>query len=321
MQKDTTAVASVIPFRKAELLLVEQHGQPFVPMKPVVEGMGLDWKTQYRKLMTGRFESLMVMMTTTGSDGKQYSMACLPLRKLAGWLMSIQPSKVRAEIKETVIAYQNECDDALWAYWNQGYAIRQDSRTVETVLNVAIGTAGFRCLAAVMDGKVAHLPKALRAGARNHLWSQVHKAFSVVTAEDIPASEMDAARNFIGAYALEGQWLPRQEAANDFDYPAAWIWQNNPALTAGPQRVNGHNGLFLGLKVLAPSEFKSPIWDAIRKLKAQGANTEGLEIEWKARKELMYLLSRIIADATYRLNEHMQHAPFFPVPDSRPLLD
>lgn len=206
-------------------------------------------------------------------------------------------------------------------------AIRKHGRyedtagTMHTLMGEVIGTSGFRCLAAVMDGKVAHLPKALRAGARNHLWSQVHKAFSVVTAEDIPASEMDAARNFIGAYALEGQWLPRQEAANDFDYPAAWIWQNNPALTAGPQRVNGHNGLFLGLKVLAPSEFKSPIWDAIRKLKAQGANTEGLEIEWKARKELMYLLSRIIEDATYRLNEHMQHAPFFPVPDNRPLLD
>lgn len=195
-------------------------------------------------------------------------------------------------------------------------AIRKHGRyedaagTMHTLMGEVIGTSGFRCLAALMDGKVAHLPKPLRVGARNHLWSQVHKAFSVVTAEDIPASQMDAARNFIGAYALEGQWLPRQEAANDFDYPAAWIWQNNPALVSGPRQLNGRKGLFLGLKALAPGDFKSPLWDVIQKLKAQGANTEALEVEWKARKELLYLLSRIIEDATYRLNEQMQHAPF-----------
>lgn len=50
MGDNSTAVSTVIPFRSAKLLLVERDGQPFVPMKPVVEGMGLDWKTQYRKL-------------------------------------------------------------------------------------------------------------------------------------------------------------------------------------------------------------------------------------------------------------------------------
>ncbi|HEJ9760692.1 TPA: hypothetical protein SMN93_001401 [Pseudomonas aeruginosa] len=40
---------------------------------------------------------------------------------------------------------------------------------------------------------------------------QVHKAFSVVTAEDIPADHLDSARNFIAAYALEGEWLPKEE--------------------------------------------------------------------------------------------------------------
>lgn len=79
-----------------------------------------------------------------------------------------------------------------------------------TIQGQTLGTDGFHCLAAVVDGKVKRLPAALRRGAKNHLWSQVHKAFSVVTAEDIPASQLDAARNFVAAYALEGEWLGRE---------------------------------------------------------------------------------------------------------------
>ncbi len=211
MGDNSTAASSVIPFRSAKLLLVERDGQPFVPMKPVVEGMGLDWKSQHAKLQGGRFNSVMVMITTTGADGKQYEMACLPLRKLAGWLMSIHASKVRPELRQGVIDYQNECDDVLWAYWNEGAAVRRDDRTAASVLATTIGTDGFHCLAAVVDGKVRHLPSAIRRGAKNHIWSQVHKAFSVVTAEDIPADQLDSARNFIASYALEGEWLPKEE--------------------------------------------------------------------------------------------------------------
>lgn len=80
---------------------------------------------------------------------------------------------------------------------------------LETLVGQTIGTDGFHCLAAVVDGKTKRLPAALRRGAKNHLWSQVHKAFSVVTAEDIPANQLDAARNFVAAYALEGEWLGR----------------------------------------------------------------------------------------------------------------
>ncbi|MGP5510877.1 phage antirepressor N-terminal domain-containing protein [Pseudomonas helleri] len=57
---NSTAVSNVIPFRSAKLLLVDQAGEPFVPMKPVVEGMGLDWGTQFRKLQAGRFNSVIV---------------------------------------------------------------------------------------------------------------------------------------------------------------------------------------------------------------------------------------------------------------------
>lgn len=213
MGDNSTATSSVIPFRSAKLLLIERDGQPFIPMKPVVEGMGLDWKTQYRKLQGSRFNSVMVMMTTTGADGKQYEMACLPLRKLAGWLMSIHASKVRPELRDGVIDYQNECDDALWSYWNQGRALNhRETNQSMTLLGQTIGTDGFHMLGAIVKGKVAALPVPIQRRATAKIWSQVHAAFGVRSAADIPAEHLDGARNFIAAYAVvEGEFLPKRE--------------------------------------------------------------------------------------------------------------
>ena len=37
-------------FHNTQLSIVEHNNQPYVPMKPVVEGMGLAWQAQYDKL-------------------------------------------------------------------------------------------------------------------------------------------------------------------------------------------------------------------------------------------------------------------------------
>ncbi|WP_349573138.1 phage antirepressor N-terminal domain-containing protein [Azotobacter salinestris] len=209
MTKNSTTAAQIVPFRHAELLLVDRDGEPFVPMRPIVQGMGLDWKSQHVKLSGGRFSTCMVEITTQlPGETQRRAVACLPLRKLPGWLMSIHPNKVREELRDGIIAYQNECDDVLWAYWNEGMAVRRDDRTVETVLNSTIGTDGFHMLGALIKGKVASLPVAAQRRATAKLWSQTHAAFGVRSAADIPADQLDAARNFIAAYAIhEGEWI------------------------------------------------------------------------------------------------------------------
>ncbi|MBF0096295.1 MAG: hypothetical protein HQM04_06475 [Magnetococcales bacterium] len=116
-----------VPFRDDQLYLVDHSGEPYVPMRPVVEGMGLAWKPQYLKItQTTRF---CVTMMVTPSEGGVQQTLCIPLRKLAGWLMTINPKKVAPEIKDKVIAYQNECDDALYDYWTKGKAVNPRSRT------------------------------------------------------------------------------------------------------------------------------------------------------------------------------------------------
>lgn len=112
-----------VPFHNDTLVLVSKDGEPFVAMKSVVENMGLAWQVQHRKL-TEKFGATITIMVTVGEDGKVREMVCLPLRKLAGWLYSINPNKVAPDLRDKIIAYQTECDDALWDYWTKGSASR-----------------------------------------------------------------------------------------------------------------------------------------------------------------------------------------------------
>ena len=114
-----------VPFRGTTLYVIPHEDQPFTPMKPIVEGMGLAWAAQTVKLNTNKAR-WGVSIIETPIDPQP--MLCLPLRKLPGWLMSIHPNKVKPEVKDSIIAYQNECDDLLWHYWSQGKAVhpRQD---------------------------------------------------------------------------------------------------------------------------------------------------------------------------------------------------
>lgn len=98
--------------------------------------------------------------------------------------------------------------------------------TMNTLLGQTIGTDGFHCLAAVVDGRLRRYPKAVQQRARSHVWSQVRKAFGVSRGEDIPAHQLDAARNFIAAYALEGEWLPASSCSSEDDHHALFDTQD-----------------------------------------------------------------------------------------------
>lgn len=112
-----------VPFRGATLYLVERNNEPYTPMKPIVEGMGIDWAGQYTKLKAN-LSRWGIEMISIPSQGGEQDMLCMPLRKLAGWLMTIHPNKVKPEIRDRIVAYQNECDEALWQYWTTGMAIK-----------------------------------------------------------------------------------------------------------------------------------------------------------------------------------------------------
>lgn len=106
-----------VSFYEAQLSIISVDGQPYIPMRPIVQSIGLDWKSQYSKIKN-RFSTHVVEITIQLLDDTQSRKhTCLPLKKLFGWLMTINSNKVRPEIKEKVIRYQTECDDVLSNYW------------------------------------------------------------------------------------------------------------------------------------------------------------------------------------------------------------
>lgn len=48
-----------VPFHGDSLYVVNHNGEPYAPMKPVVEGMGMTWQSQHRKLME-RFKTCII---------------------------------------------------------------------------------------------------------------------------------------------------------------------------------------------------------------------------------------------------------------------
>lgn len=113
-----------VPFHGAALYIVDHNGEPYTPLKPIVEGIGLGWSGQHEKLQANEARwGIRVIRIPSGKS--QQEAACIPLRKLAGWLMTLHPSRVKPELRDKITTYQNECDDALWKYWSEGTAERR----------------------------------------------------------------------------------------------------------------------------------------------------------------------------------------------------
>jgi len=119
-----TTQSQLVPvsFHGDTLFIVSQDGEPFAPVRPIVEGMGIRWQSQHRKLATNQRRWSVIMMMTETKAGPREAL-CMPLRKLAGFLATIEPRKVRPEIRAKIELYQAECDDALWDYWTKGQAV------------------------------------------------------------------------------------------------------------------------------------------------------------------------------------------------------
>lgn len=182
----TSLTQIAVPFYNAELYIIEHNGQPYTPMKPIVEGMGLDWKSQFAKLKN-RFNSTVVEITMVANDGKLREMTCLLLRKLPAWLYSIMPGKVKPELRDTVIKYQEECDDVLWDYWTKGKAVNPRKTTPKDRENLRHAVSNL-----VSRVKINFSDAYIMVGQR----------FNVKSIEEIPLDQLDDAVEYVHGLIL-----------------------------------------------------------------------------------------------------------------------
>ncbi|EKQ5681744.1 phage antirepressor Ant [Escherichia coli] len=227
MKSIATAVSTInVPFHGAELYVVNHNGEPYTPMKPIVEGMGMDWASQFTKIKQ-RFKTSIVKITMQlPGDEQCREIICLALRKLAGWLQTISPNKVRPEIRDKVIQYQEECDDVLYEYWTKGHVV--NPRKAKKALPGKITTEQQEAIKQLVMSRGQSLPKEKQAKAMITMWSSLKSHFGC-SYKEISEEQFTEALSLAARVPLEGEFIGKQEKkTNELSAKEAnslvWLW-------------------------------------------------------------------------------------------------
>jgi len=128
-------------------LEVEPQSQRIV-VKDICQNIGLnDYQGQQRKLKSDpTYQSKLIKVKTKGGMQDVFT---IPLSKLNGWLFSINPNRVKPEVRERLIEYKNECFDVLYRHFNNQatatptqldmitpYEVRRDLATTRRLLTI-----------------------------------------------------------------------------------------------------------------------------------------------------------------------------------------
>lgn len=206
---------SYVPFNGQQIITAMAAGVAYVAMKPIVENLGMSWSTQQTKLMKQISKFNCVHMNMIAADGKLRKLLCLPLKKLNGWLFSINPEKVRADIRDKLIQYQEECFTVLHDYWTKGKAENARKKTSvddRTPLRDAVNM--------LVSKKHLMYPEA---------YAMIHQRFNVESIEELDSSQIPQAVEYIHRVVLEGEFIGKQEKkTNELSAKEAnslvWLW-------------------------------------------------------------------------------------------------
>ena len=192
-----------LPFHGQQIITAMAAGISYVAMKPIVENIGLDWASQFVKLKK-QGEKFGCCDITIPSLGGLQRMLCLPLKKLNGWLFSINPAKVRDDIRDRLIRYQEECFTALHDYWTKGAAVRTASETsvddrtpLRGIVNRIMGKYGMTYQA---------------------VYKMVHKEFGVKHIDELSPKQTAEAIEYLAGKVIEGEFIGKETLPVKFDF-------------------------------------------------------------------------------------------------------
>lgn len=228
-----------VPFHGDNLYLVSYEGQPFVAMRPFIEGMGLDWASQYTKIKQ-RFKTCVVNITMQlPCDNQRRSVVCLALKKLTGWLHTININKVRPEIRDKVAAYQDKSDDVLHEYWTTGEVKKKPNFRQSTAKELIP-------LRQTAERLIAH-------GVGNiypDIWKHVHAEFGVQHINELLPEQIPLAISYLDA--LEGEYIPKQEKINISEMNVRALYSHMKYIVALCKEQVFPSLIMLGAKVETP---------------------------------------------------------------------
>lgn len=115
-----TETLTTVPFEGANLIVRPGRtpADTLVAMKPLVEGMGLDWEAQRNRIARHPILNPSTRLMHLPTAGGPHEAIFLPLTRLSFFFATIHPRRVKDDVvRERVTAYQVECADALFAHF------------------------------------------------------------------------------------------------------------------------------------------------------------------------------------------------------------
>ena len=223
MTNNSTAASNVIPFRFGEQEVRAQllDGQPWLVANDVSAALQYSEASAMTRHLDDDEKGLSIVQTPGGDQ------EMLVINESGLYSAILRSRKAEAKrFKKWVTA------EVLPAIRKHG-RYEDAAGQMGTLIGETIGTNGFNMLGALIKGKIVSLPPVHHRKATAKIWSQTHAAFGVRSAADIPASQLDAARNFVAAYVMEGEWLGRATApAGTIVSKSEMLWINSLIVNA-----------------------------------------------------------------------------------------
>lgn len=170
-EQDSASRAALIPVEQRQVLFYDdevtavlvaegERRQIYVPLRPLVDNLGLAWSGQYERVqrdavLSEEIRSVRVTRTEPSRSGTRETaevgreMVCLPLDYLNGWLFGINANRVKAEIRERLIRYQRECYQVLHEAFVDG-RLSADPDFADLLQSDSPAAQAYRIAAAMM---------------------------------------------------------------------------------------------------------------------------------------------------------------------------
>lgn len=248
-----------VPFHGSTLYIVKHQGKPYVPMKPIVDGMGMDWQRQRAKLK-GQFNThIKKFIILPSVDSQPTTFLCLALNNFSDWMQTICPNKVKPQIRDKVIQYQCECHDLL----NKGLAKGESKQ-------VSASTAEERTPLQTAVNRIAHkygLPY-------QAIYKLIHHQFGTKHRDELTERQNTEAIGHLLTKVLDGEFLDKQNWLPLFSYKPDY---NFPVETADPHDRNFGNA-WMTPRVILDERNRAPELELLEALEKDGFDVTGVKI-------------------------------------------
>ena len=117
-----------------QVAILATSNDELIPIRPICDALGIDSKSQRDKIQSRElFSKVAVLSPSSGADGKEYEMLCLPTGYALGWLCTINPANVKEEARAALMMYQKECFLVLYEHFVAKTRFLEEKEVVDTL--------------------------------------------------------------------------------------------------------------------------------------------------------------------------------------------